>query len=79
MKSRLAGDCYQFIRSKEIIRTQSLGVGYSNPGPEVIELVTCSAQLSMKIKLLVNSEIAKISINFWFKSQKPVIYPANEC
>ena len=32
-----------------------------------------------EIKLLINTEIAKINGNFRFKSQKSVIYPANKC
>ena len=52
---------------------------YMIPGPEVIKLFSCSAQLSMKFKLLVNIEIAKINGKFKFKSQKPVIFPADKC
>ena len=49
------------------------------PGPEVIKLFSCSTQLSMKVKMLINTKIAKIKVNFMVKSQKPVIYPANKC
>ena len=49
------------------------------PGPEVIKLFSCSTQLSMKFKLLINTEIDKINGNFRFKSTKQVIYPANKC
>ena len=45
------------------------------PGPEVIKLFSCSTQLSMKFKLLINTENAKINGNFRLKSPKPVIYP----
>ena len=31
----------------------------------------------MKFKLLINTDVAKINGNFKFKSQKPVIYPAD--
>ena len=41
--------------------------------PEVIKLISCSAQLSIIIKLLMNTEIAKINGNYRFKSPKPVI------
>ena len=44
--------------------------------PEVIE-ISCSTLLSMKFKLLLNTEIAKITGNFRIKSPKAVIYPAN--
>ena len=37
-----------------------------------------SAKLSVKFKLLMNTEIAKINGNFRYKSQKAVIYPANK-
>ena len=30
-----------------------------SPGPEVIKLFSCSTQLNMKFKLLINTEIAK--------------------
>ena len=49
------------------------------PGPEVIKLFSCSTQLRMKFKLLINTETAKINENFRFQSQKPVVYPANKC
>ena len=48
-------------------------------GPEVIKLFSCSTQLSMKFKLLINIEIAKINGFFSVISSKPVIYPANKC
>ena len=43
--------------------------------PEVIKLFSCSTQLNMKYKLLINIEIASIDRNFMFKSPKPGIYP----
>ena len=45
-------------------------------------LFSCSNHLSMnsmKFKLLINTEIAKINRNFRFKIPKQVIYPAHEC
>ena len=49
------------------------------PGPEVIKLFSCSAQLSWKFKALINTEIAKINQHLRFRSPNPVIYPANKC
>ena len=49
------------------------------PGAEVIKLFSCSTQLSMKFKMLMNSERAKIYGFFRFNSLKPAIYPANKC
>ena len=48
-------------------------------GPEVIKLFSCSAQLSWKFKVLINTEIAKINQHFRFRSPNPVIYPAYKC
>ena len=48
------------------------------PGPEVIKLFSCSAQLSMKFQLLINVEIVKITGKFRFRSHNLVIYPANK-
>ena len=50
----------------------------TKPGPEVIKLLSCSAQLSIKFIQLINTEIAKINGNFRFKSLKPAIYPADK-
>ena len=33
----------------------------SRPGPEVIKIFSCSTQLSMKFKLLINTEIGQIN------------------
>ena len=49
------------------------------PGAEVIKLFSCSTQLSMKFKMLINIEIAKIDGIFRFNLLKPAIYPANKC
>ena len=45
--------------------------------PEVIKHFSCSTQMSMKFKLLINTEIAKRNGNFRFKSQKPFILLIN--
>ena len=62
----------------------SNGSGVSNqigrkPGAEVIKLFSCSTQLSMKFKMLINIEIAKINGIFRFNSLEQAIYPANKC
>ena len=50
------------------------------PGPKVIKLYSYLTQLSMKLKLIVNIEIAEnIQGIFRFKSLKPVVYSANKC
>ena len=49
------------------------------PGPEVIKLFSCSPQLSMKFKQLINIEIAKITGIVKFKFPKQVIYLASKC
>ena len=51
----------------------------SAQGPEVIKLFSCSTQLSMEFKMLINIDIAKIYGIFRFNSLKPAIYPANKC
>ena len=43
------------------------------PGAEVIKLFSCSTQLSMKFKMLINIEIAKIDGIFRFNALKPAI------
>ena len=48
-------------------------------GLEVIKLFSCSTKLSLKFKLLIDTEIANINSSFRFKSPKPVIYPAYKC
>ena len=47
--------------------------------PEVMKLFSSSAQLSMKLTLLINAEIVKNCGKFRFKTQKLVIYPAHKC
>ena len=51
---------------------------FTNPGAEVMKLFSCSTQLSMKFKMLINIEIAKIDGIFKFNSLEPAIYPANK-
>ena len=51
----------------------------SAPGSEVIKGFSGSTQLSMKFKMLMDIEIAKIDEIFSFISPKPVIYPVNKC
>ena len=46
---------------------------------EVIKLFSSLAQLSIKLQLLLNVEIAEISGKFRFSSQQLVIYPAHKC
>ena len=48
-------------------------------GPVVTKLFSCSIQLSMKFKIVINIKMAKINGIFRFKPSKPVIYPANKC
>ena len=61
------------------LKVEWTGILLNIPGPEVIKLLSCSTQLSMKFELLIYIEIAKVNENFGFKSPKPVIYPANKC
>ena len=49
------------------------------PGPKVIKHLSCSTQLSMKSKIIINIKIAKINGIFRFKKSKQIIYPADEC
>ena len=62
---------------------QSLNISLEHmnglPGAEVIKLFSCSAELSMKIRMRISSEIAKIDGIFRFSSRKPAIYRANKC
>ena len=48
-------------------------------GAEVIKLFSCSTQLSIKFKMLINIEIAKIYGIFRFNSLKLAVFPANKC
>ena len=52
---------------------------HGTPGPEVIKLISCSTQLSIKFQLLINTEIIKIGRKFRLGLAKPVIYPVDKC
>ena len=54
---------------------------HTEPGPglEIIKHFSCSTQLSMKFKLLINAKIVKNCGKFRLKTQKLVIYPAHKC
>ena len=66
-----------FLATRLIIKSMVASTAVSvEPGPEVIEVFSCSTLLSMKFKLHINIEIARINGNFSFKSPRPVIYPA---
>ena len=41
------------------------------PGPEVIKLFSCSAQLSMKFQMLISKKISSNSALFRLSSDKP--------
>ena len=60
-------------------RCEKTGLQGFRPGAEVIKLFSCSTQLSMKFKLLINIEIVKIDGIFRLNSLEPAIYPANKC
>ena len=45
----------------------------SPPGPKVIKLFSCSTQLSMKFKFLINTEMAQINPFFWSRPSEPFI------
>ena len=51
----------------------------SSSGPEVTKLFSWSTQLSLKFRMLIITEIAEIKLNFRFRSQCHVIYPAHKC
>ena len=59
--------------------TTDQGAPVSRPGAKVMKLFSCSTQLNMKFKMLINIEIAKIDGIFRFNSLEPAIYPANKC
>ena len=56
-----------------------MGHGYVRPCPKVIQIFSCSTQLSMEIQFSINTEITKKICNFLFRPSKPVIYPAKKC
>ena len=57
--------------------------GFSNSGDSLrgrgYKFFSCSTQLSMKFKMLINIEIAKIDGIFRFNLLETAIYPANKC
>ena len=57
----------------------SIDTSQAKIGLQVIKLFPCSTQLSMKFKMLINIEIAKIKGIFRYEPLKPAIYPANKC
>ena len=68
----------QILRLPQWEDTQAPTEGrYSDSWAEIIKLFSCSTQMSMKSKMLINIEIAKIYGIFRFYSLKPAIYPAN--
>ena len=48
-------------------------------GPEVIQLFSCSTQLSMKFQLLIKTKIQTNEEVSCFKSFRCCIYHANKC
>ena len=58
---------------------EKTGLRGFRPGAEVIKLFSCSTQLSMKFKMLINIEIAKIHGIFRFNLLETAIYPADKC
>ena len=54
-------------------------VNDEDPWPRGYKTFSGSIQLSMKFKMLINIEIAKIHGIFRFNLLKPAIYPANKC
>ena len=51
----------------------------AQPGPEVVNLFSCSTQLSTKFQLLINTKIPTNEELSCFKSLKCRIYHANKC
>ena len=68
--------CSRFVQPVSFLTTLFLG---KPPGVEFIKLLSCSTQLSMKFKMLINIEMAKIDGIFSFNSLKPAIYPDHKC
>ena len=52
-------------------------VGYNLP--RGYKTFSCSSQLSMKLKLLINIKLAKFNGILRLKSSKLVMYPAHNC
>ena len=66
-------------RNRVDFTTSSISGKERITGLEVIKLFSSSAQVSMKLQLLINVEIFKINDKFRFKTQKFVFYPAHKC
>ena len=64
-KVKIAGQLVQLLAS---ITANQENAG-SLPGPEVIELFSCSSQLNINFFQLINIEIARTIVLFRFKSQ----------
>ena len=62
-----------------VLQIRDVNSGQSISGAEVIKLFSCSTQLSMKFKMLIDIEIAKFYGIFRFNSLKLAVYPANKC
>ena len=54
------------------------GVDSLDPGPEVIKLFSCSAQLSMKFVLLLNLKLLTIADSFLLNLAKHEHFSANK-
>ena len=50
-----------------------------NPGPKVIKLFSCSTHLSMKFRLLINTNISTNKDVSRVKSLRCCTYHANKC
>ena len=58
------GQSAGFLRYIEFIHFKGLYLDLMPSGSEVIKLFSCSTQLSMKFKLLIDTKITKINGNF---------------
>ena len=71
-----AEDNYHIEGLEFLVGILNLILVAGKPYSEVIKLFSCSTQLIIKFKLLINTEMTKINRNSRFK---PVIYPAYKC
>ena len=59
-----------------------VGEGEVQPFPKIINIFffhfSCSSELSMKFKALINTEITNIGRHFRFMLPKPIIHPVRE-
>ena len=69
---RNISDCIKVMGEYQLV------FGVSNQAPRLKKLPFISTQLSMKVKLLINTEIAEIEVNFRSRSPKSIIYSAND-